>query len=274
MIPTTRTSKSAKRCLRMNRGLTGAVLTGLLIASVNLVGTAIAHAETALIAVAANFADPAKRLAEDFGVQTGHSLKISTGSTGQLYAQITNGAPFDVFLSADAARPEKLEQVGFAVAGSRLTYALGKLVLWRPGTTPINERAEAILSDPQFRFLAIANPDLAPYGAAARETLQARGLWDSLKGRLVFGQNIGQTHALVATGNAEIGFVALAQIKDSNATESYWLVPEKDHQPISQDAVLLTRARDNAAARAFMDYLKSPRARQIIAGFGYEDGSG
>ncbi len=130
------------------------------------------------------------------------------------------------------------------------------------------------MSDPQFRFLAIANPDLAPYGAAARETLQARGLWDSLKGRLVFGQNIGQTHALVATGNAEIGFVALAQIKDSNATESYWLVPEKDHQPISQDAVLLTRARDNAAARAFMDYLKSPRARQIIAGFGYEDGSG
>ena len=213
-------------------------------------------------------------MAEDFGAQTGHSLKISTGSTGQLYAQITNGAPFDVFLSADAARPEKLEKVGFAVAGSRLTYALGRLVLWGAGKTPINERAEAILSDPQFRSLAIANPDLAPYGAAARETLQARGLWDSLKGRLVFGQNIGQTRALVATGNAEIGFVALAQIKDSSATESYWLVPEKDHQPISQDAVLLTRARDNAAARAFMDYLKSPRARQIIAGFGYENGSG
>lgn len=238
------------------------------------VAPALARAEPALVAVAANFAQPAKMLAARFMEKTGHTLKISTGSTGQLYAQIANGAPFDVFLSADAERPRKLEERGLGVAGSRFTYAVGRLVLWSPGADTVGGPFEAAFKSRPHRSIAIANPDLAPYGAAAREALRAKGLWKDVKGRLVFGQNIAQTHAMVATGNAEIGFVAQSQIKNRGQKGAKWPVPAETHAPINQDAVLLTRARDNVAAHDFVSFLKGDSAKKIIEDFGYESGDG
>ena len=238
------------------------------------IAPALARAEPALIAVAANFAEPAKALAARFMEETGHKLKISTGSTGQLYAQIANGAPFDVFLSADAERPRKLEENDLAVAGSRFTYAVGRLVLWSPGVDAAGGSFEAAFNGRPHRSIAIANPDLAPYGAAAREALRAKGLWNDVKGRLFFGQNIAQAHAMVATGNAEIGFVARSQLKNSGQKGAKWPVPAETHAPINQDAVLLTRARDNVAARDFVSFLKGDSAKKIIEDFGYASGDG
>jgi molybdate transport system substrate-binding protein len=274
MTFTTTAGQAANRRIRSTGGAVIAALAALLVAAVFPVAPALARTQTALIAVAANFAAPAKALADRFTAETGHSLKISTGSTGQLYAQITNGAPYDVFLSADAERPRKLEDNGLAVAGSRFTYAVGRLVLWSPSADAEAGPFEAAFSNQPHRSIAIANPDLAPYGAAAREALRSKGLWDDLKGQLVFGQNISQTHALVATGNAEIGFVAQSQIKNSSPKGARWPVPAESHSPISQDAVLLARARDNTAARAFVSYLQGAGAKKIIEEFGYESGGG
>ncbi|MBE0453802.1 molybdate ABC transporter substrate-binding protein [Roseovarius autotrophicus] len=230
-----------------------------------------ARAETALAAVAANFAEAAETLAPLFRAATGHDVTLTTGSTGKLYAQIGAGAPFDVFLSADEKTPARLLEEGKAVAGTGFTYAFGHLTLWSADPGRIGTQGPAALEEPSLRFVAIANPDLAPYGVAAREALASMGLWEALQPKIVMGQNIGQTHSMVASGAAEIGFVALsAVLSPRNAIEgSRWDVPQEMLTPIRQDAVLLTHGADNAAARAFLDFLRSPEVAAMIAGFGY-----
>lgn len=233
-----------------------------------------ARADTALAAIAANFAEAAESLAPMFLAATGHDLQITTGSTGKLYAQIGEGAPFDLLLSADAATPARLEAEGKAVAGSAFTYAVGQLTLWSPDPGRIGVDGRAALEDPSLRFIAIANPDLAPYGFAAREALQALGLWEALQPKIVMGQNIGQTNSLVATGAAELGFVALSAVLSPRTENkgSRWDVPQELFTPILQDAVLLNHAVDNKAARAFLDFLRSPEAVAVIEAFGYGAG--
>lgn len=232
-------------------------------------GAGAALADSARVAVAANFAEPLEHILRSFQ-STGHVVSASAGSTGQLYALIRNGAPFDVLLAADSAAPERLEREGLAVQGTRFTYAVGKLVLYSADPLRIGEDGAAALRG-AFRKLAIANPDLAPYGGAARQVLAALGLWEALRPRLVLGQNIGQTFQFVATGNAELGFVALSQLAGAGAPAggSRWIVPESLYRPIAQDAVLLRRGASNAAARAFLASLRSPEAREIIAAYGY-----
>lgn len=240
-----------------------------------IVGTSAALAETALVAVAANFAEAAATLAPMFTAATGHDLQLTTGSTGKLYAQIGEGAPFEVMLSADSKTPTKLEDAGKAVAGSRFTYAVGQLALWSADVARIGADGKAALGNPNLRYIAVANPDLAPYGVAALEALQAMGLWDGLMPKVVMGQNIGQTFSLVATGAAEVGFVALSAIKapGKKPVGSYWQVPQEMFTPIQQDAVLLTAGEANPAAIAFLDFLKSPRAIAVIAAYGYGAGN-
>ena len=239
---------------------------------IGLVGTALgARAEPVRVAVAANFAAPLQRIAAEFKRDTGHKALVSVGATGKFYAQISQGAPFDVFLSADDETPARLVAEGAALADSRFTYALGRLVLWSAQPGYVDEQG-AVLKRGAFRHLALANPKTAPYGAAAVEVLQSMGLLDELRPRFVQGENIAQTHQFVASGNAELGFVARSQVwKDGRVTDgSAWRVPASLHAPIRQDAVLLTAARNNAAALALLRYLKSAKARALIAGFGYE----
>lgn len=202
-----------------------------------------------------------------FELETEHTVLVSFGSTGNHYAQIKNGAPFEAFFSADSERPRLLEREGNAVAGSRFLYAVGRLVLWSPEPDYVDDQGR-VLDTAGFRRLAIANPKLAPYGAAARETLIARGLWERLTPRLATGQDVGQAYAFVQTRNAELGFVALAQLKQPGREigGSYWIVPESLHRPIAQEAVLL---RDVPGARAFLDFVKGPEAREIIRSYGY-----
>lgn len=230
-----------------------------------------ARAGEVLAAVAANFAEAAGALAPVFHETTGHSLTVTTGSTGKLYAQVSEGAPFDVMLSADAATPARLVEEGKAIAGSAFTYAVGRLTLWSPDPDRIVEDGTVALNDPGLRFLAIANPDLAPYGTAAREALQGLGLWEALQPKIVMGQNIGQTNSLVASGAAEMGFVALSAVLSPRNAEkgSRWDVPQELYAPIRQDAVLLNHGADNPAAAAFLDFLKSPEAGAVIFAFGY-----
>jgi molybdate transport system substrate-binding protein len=230
-----------------------------------------ASAEEALVAVATNFSEVIEQLEAGFESASGHSLTVATGSTGKLYAQINIGAPFDILLAADHRRPELLEEAGLAVAGSRFTYAIGRLTLWSPDPERVAANGAETLQAGAFRKLAIANPELAPYGAAARETLAALGLLETLEEKLVMGETIGQTHALVATGNAELGFVALSYILSprNKRPGSRWDVPLELHSPIRQDALLLMRAVDNAAARAFLEYLQNDTARGVIERFGY-----
>ncbi len=230
-----------------------------------------AMAEGALIAVAANFAETAEAIVPAFEAETGHDLTLVIGSTGKLYAQITKGAPFDVLLAADQARPQRLEAEGHAVPGTRRTYATGQLVLWSPDPDRIGPDGDKILAQADFEHLAMANPDLAPYGLAAAQALDHMGLRDRLGDRIVMGQNIGQTFSMVATGNAELGLVAgsYAASARNTAPGSVWPVPAGYHDPIRQDAVLLTHGAKNAAARAFLDYLHSDAARDVIARFGY-----
>ena len=229
------------------------------------------HAGEVRVAVASNFAAPVERIAVLFQQQSGHTLKISPGASGKFYAQIASGAPFDVFLSADDTNPQRLEREGLAVGGSSFVYALGKLVLWsaQPGLV---DAKGAVLAKGNFNKLAYADPKLAPYGLAARETLEKLGLWNSVQGKLVTGENITQTYQFAATGNAELGFVALSQVyKDGKVMEgSSWLVPSNLYSPIRQSAVQLSAAKDPAAARALLTYLKSKKAAEIIRSFGYE----
>jgi molybdate transport system substrate-binding protein len=233
-----------------------------------LLSPVAAHPGEVHVAVAQNFAGTLQELSRSFSAATGHSVVPSAASTGKLYAQIENGAPFEVFLSADSERPRLLEERGLAVGGSRFSYALGRLVLWS-AQPDLVDPAGAVLDQTGWRHLAIANPKLAPYGAAAREALIKQGLWDRVQDRLVQGEDIAQAFQFVATGNAELGFVALAQLAGADRGGSRWLVPESLHAPIEQQAVLLARAKDDTAARAFLDFLRAPEARARIAQAGY-----
>ena len=232
-----------------------------------------AFAGETTVAVAANAAEVVETLAADFERQTGHRVTVTVGSTGKLYAQILHGAPFDLFLAADQERPRLLVEQGLAVEDSRRTYAIGRLVLWSPD--PGVAVGADTLRDGSFRRLAIANPDLAPYGAAARETLRELGLWESLRPKIVLGENVGQAFAMAASGNAELGFVSLASVlSPRNEREgSYWEIPEHLHTPIRQDSVLLDRARDNPAARDFHEFLDTPVALKTLESFGFVRGA-
>jgi molybdate transport system substrate-binding protein len=222
------------------------------------------------VAVAANFAAALTRVAEGFSATTGHTVKASSGPTGRFYAQIVAGAPFDVLLAADAETPGRLLAAGHAVRGSDFTYAYGRLVLWsaRPGLV---DDQGAVLGAGRFAHLAIANPKLAPYGAAALEVLRARGLADALAPKLVTGESIAQAYQFVATGNAELGFVSLSQVNvpGKPATGSAWVVPAALYRPIRQDAVLLRAGEHNPAAAALLAYLKSDVAKAVMQSFGY-----
>ncbi|KTT41570.1 molybdate ABC transporter substrate-binding protein [Pseudomonas oryzihabitans] len=227
-------------------------------------------ADEVQVAVAANFSAPLKAIGETFARDTGHQLVISSGATGQLYSQIKNGAPYEVFLSADDTTPAKLEAEGAAVKGSRFTYAIGSLALWSPKTGYVDGES-AVLKRNAFTHLAIANPKTAPYGLAAIQTLAKLGLTDAVQAKLVEGQSITQAYQFVATGNAELGFVALSQIyQDGKLKEgSAWIVPADLYQPIRQDAVLLAPGKDQPAAKALLAYLKGPQAAAVLTAYGY-----
>jgi molybdate transport system substrate-binding protein len=230
-----------------------------------------AHAGEVQVAVAANFAGPMEKLAAQFQKDTGHKAVLASGATGKFYAQIRNGAPFEVLLSADDETPARLEAEGHAVAKSRFTYAIGRLVLWSAKANYV-DAAGAVLKTGDFTHLAIANPKTAPYGAAAVAVIDKLGLTARLQPRLVQGENIAQAFQFASTGNAELGFVAQAQVwRDGKFTAgSGWIVPATMHAPIRQDAALLTRGAKNPAAQALLDYLRSDKAKALIRAYGYE----
>lgn len=228
-----------------------------------------AYGKEVRVAVAANFTAAAKDIGILFAKATGHRTVFSFGSTGQLYTQITQGAPFDVFLAADRARPEKAIAEGFAVGGSRFTYATGRIVLFSADKSLV--RGEATLRAGNFTRLAIANPTTAPYGSAAVEALRALGVYDAVRGRIVQGNNLAQTFQFIDSGNAELGFVALSQLT-GNMEGSKWVVPQTLYSVIAQDAVLLERGKANDAALAFLWFLKGPEARVVKERFGYGAG--
>lgn len=246
-----------------------AFLATLILAAGLAVGTPPAVAGEVIAAVASNFQATAGQLAAAFERQTGHQVRLSFGSTGQLYAQIRNGAPFDVFFAADEARPRKLDAAGIAIEGSRFTYARGRLVLWsaRPDYVVGDGK---VLREGGYRHIAIANPKLAPYGRAAKQALMRLGLWETLQddGRLVMGQNIGQTHQLIASTSVPLGFVALSQIQQPghDVEGSHWPVPPELHEPIVQQAVLI---HDTPAARALVAFVRGETGRRIIDSYGY-----
>ncbi|QCI13282.1 molybdate ABC transporter substrate-binding protein [Pseudomonas putida] len=230
-----------------------------------------AWADEVQVAVAANFTAPIQAIAKDFEKDTGHKLVAAYGATGQFYAQIKNGAPFEVFLAADDSTPAKLEAENEIVPGSRFTYAIGTLALWSAKDGYVDDKG-AVLKNNAFKHLSIANPKAAPYGLAATQVLAKLGLTDATKAKIVEGQNITQAYQFVSTGNAELGFVALSQIyKDGKVQSgSAWIVPADMHEPIRQDAVILNKGKDSAAAKALVEYLKGPKAAAVIKSFGYE----
>lgn len=229
-----------------------------------------ARADSVQVAVAANFTAPMQKIAAQFETDTGHKAELSFGSTGKLYAQINNGAPFQILLSADDKTPARLEQEGKVVPQSRFTYAIGTLVLWSADTNTVDPQAN-VLRTGSFKHIAIANPKLAPYGLAAMQTMEKLGVAQALEPRFVRGENIGQTYQFVASGNAELGFVALSQVMvDGKISKgSAWQVPAELHDAIRQDAVLLNGGKDNPAAQKLMQYLKGDKARAVIRSYGY-----
>ncbi|WP_063912449.1 molybdate ABC transporter substrate-binding protein [Pseudomonas sp. p21] len=236
-----------------------------------LLAFSTAWADEVQVAVAANFTAPIQAIAKDFEKDTGHKLVAAYGATGQFYAQIKNGAPFEVFLAADDSTPARLEQEKAIVPGSRFTYAIGTLALWsaKPGYVDANGE---VLKKNAFKHLSIANPKTAPYGLAATQVLDKLKLTEATRPKLVEGQNITQAFQFVSTGNAELGFVALSQIYKDGKVEngSAWIVPSSLHAPIRQDAVILEKGKDNPAAKALVDYLKGPKAAAVIKSYGYE----
>jgi len=228
------------------------------------------HAAEVLVAVAANFAAPMQKIAPLFEKDTGHKAILSLGSTGSFYAQIKNGGPFHILLSADVETPLKLEKEGLGIAGSRFTYATGKLVLWSKEARLVDGEGH-ILKTGSFQRIALANPKLAPYGLAAVETLTQMGILQTLQAKIVQGDNIAQTYQFVVTENAQLGFVALSQVyADGKISQgSAWIVPSHLHSPLKQDALLLNPGNKNPAAAALMNYLKTDKAKGIISAFGY-----
>jgi len=223
------------------------------------------------VAVAANFAAPMKAIAQAFERDTGHKATLSFGATGQFYAQIRNGAPFAILLAADDETPIKLEREGLGVTGTRFTYATGKLVLWSKKPGFVDAQGEVLRSG-QFEKIAVANPKLAPYGAASMETLDKMGLREQVTPKIVEGSNITQTFQFVVSENAALGFIALSQVFENGAIKegSAWIIPSAMHTPIKQDAVLLHAGKDNAAATALLKYLRGDQARAVIRSYGYE----
>lgn len=241
-----------------------------LAAAALLSATLAAGAAEVSVAVAANFTGPLAKIAEGFTAATGHTLKVSAGATGKFYSQILAGAPFEVLIGADDETPKKLIAEGQAVAGSNFTYAIGKLVLWSAKPGFVDDQG-AVLAAGQFAHVAIANPKVAPYGQAGLEVLKARGLRDKVAPKLVTAESIAQAYQFVATGNAELGFVALSQVAvpGKPAVGSYWLMPPSLYGEIRQDAVLLKPGEKSAAAAALLAYLKSAPAKAVIQAYGY-----
>jgi molybdate transport system substrate-binding protein len=229
------------------------------------------HATEVKVAVAGNFAQPMKDIAAEFEKDTGHKLSLTQGATGKFYAQITNGAPFEVFLSADDETPSKLVKEGKAISGTQFTYAVGRLVLWSPDEKLVDQGG-AILKTDRFKFIAIANAKVAPYGRAAVQTMHKLGVLSAIEPRVVQGESISQTHQFVTTGNAQLGFVALSQVWENNRIKSGsgWIIPEEMHEQLRQDIVLLNSGKDSSAATALINYLKSDKAKKIIGRYGYK----
>ena len=241
-----------------------------LLAALLLASSAVL-ADEVQVAVAANFTAPMQQIAALFEKDSGHKASLAFGATGKFYAQIANGAPFEILLAADNETPARIEKEGLGVAGSRFTYAVGKLVLWSANAELV-DGAGAVLKTGNFKHLSLANPKAAPYGAAAIEAMTKLGVLAEITPRIVQGENISQAHQFVVSGNAELGFVALSQVyKDGKLSSgSMWSVPANLYQPILQDAVLLTKGRDKPAASALLAYLKGDKARAIIKSYGYE----
>lgn len=229
-------------------------------------------ADNVLVAVASNFKAPMGKISAQFSEKTGHKLLISFGASGKFYTQIKNDAPFEVLLSADQEHPAKLVQNNLAVKETQFTYGIGRLVLWSPDPKIVDSKGEVLLKS-SYKHLAIANPKLAPYGVAAQETLRQLGLWEKLQSRLVFGENITQTHQFVASGNADLGFVAYSQliIPKQAIKGTFWLVPQEMYSPLKQDAILLKKGKNKIAAKEFLAFLKSESAKTIIKNYGYEE---
>jgi molybdate transport system substrate-binding protein len=242
-----------------------------LCAALMLLGCCTAMAGEVSVAVAANFTAPMQKIAAAFEQDTGHKAVLAFGSTGRFYAQVKSGAPFDVLLAADEDTPAKLEQEGLAVKGSRMTYAVGKLVLWSKQPGLVDDRGE-VLKSGKFDKIALADPKLAPYGAAAVATLDKLGLLETLKPKFVQGESIGQAFQFVSTENASLGFVALSQVSlDGRISQgSAWIVPASLYPPIRQDLVLLLHGRDNPAASALMAWMRTDKAKAFIRAYGYE----
>ncbi|MDB5813025.1 MAG: molybdenum transporter, periplasmic molybdate-binding protein [Rhodocyclales bacterium] len=223
------------------------------------------------VAVAANFAGPFEKIAADFAAETGHKAVFAVGATGKFYAQIKNGAPFEVLLAADDETPKKLVAESEGVAGSQFTYAKGKLVLWSAQPGVVDDKG-TVLARNGFAHIAVCDPKLAPYGLAAEQALKASKLYDTLKPKFVTAESIAQAYQFVASGNAEVGFVALSQVAVPGKPQqgSYWIVPTNLYEPIQQDAVLLKKGETNPAASALLQYLKGDKARAVIRSYGYE----
>jgi molybdate transport system substrate-binding protein len=235
-----------------------------------LLFSAAAHADEVKVAVASNFTGPMQVISVLFERDTGHKASLAFGSTGKFYAQIVNGAPFEIMLAADDETPARLIKEGNGVAGSDFTYAIGKLVLWSADPQRVDAKGE-ILKNGGFKHLAMANPKTAPYGTAAVQTMTRLGVFDTLKPLFVQGENIGQTYQFVATGAAELGFVAYSQVIKNGqiGSGSGWIIPSNLHEPIRQDAVLLAKGKDKPAAIALLNYLKGETAQTVIKSFGY-----
>jgi len=239
-----------------------------------LVSTAVApaFAEQVMVAVATNFIPSFREVAMEFEKLTGHHVQVSAGSSGNVYSQIKNGAPFEVFFSADMERPKLLENEGLGVKGTRFTYAIGRLVLWSPNVDLV--KGEETLFSKNYTRLAITNPKNAPYGLAAMQAMQELRIWDKLLPQhiIVMGENVGQTMGFIESGHAELGFVALSQVMDPKikGKGSRWDVPNHLHEPIRQDAILLTKGKDNPAAKALMEFMGGPQAKAIIERYGYD----
>jgi molybdate transport system substrate-binding protein len=230
-----------------------------------------AWADELRVAVASNFLLPIKELSSEFEKNSANKIVVISGSTGKLYAQIKQGAPFDILLAADSLRPELLEKEGIGISGSRFTYAVGRLALWSAYTKFFLRNDLKIFNQKNFRYIAIANPKTAPYGKAAKQVLKKKGFWDQLQAKLVRGENISQTFQFLVTGNADIGFIALSQLrKNQKELKGYsWTIPSEWHDPIRQQAILLKRAKNNKTALEFLNFIKSNRVQKIIESYGY-----